>query len=291
MDVSDIQELINKVKKIINIKPQELAASTHPCFSHEAHFKVFRIHLPVALKCNIKCKYCDRKIGAHYHTSRPGVSKEIISPAAALELVKKYFNEKTYKEMVVGIARPGEALYNEETFQTLELLKSKYPEAQLCICTNGLLLNDKAQYIFDLGVKYLTVTINAVSPAIGKNIYSRINYDGKVTRGIDGVKTLINNQLAGLKRSTKLGMLVKVNSVLIPGINDFHLVEISKKIKELGAYIHNIMPLIPLSDLDYVQAPTCDLLRGVRNDCEKVLTQFRLCKQCRADACSIPGLE
>lgn len=264
---------------------------THPCFDSIAHFRVFRIHLPVALKCNIKCKYCDRKIGAYYHATRPGVSKQIITPKEALELVDTYFDDRKYSEYVVGIAGPGEALFNEETFQTLELINNKYPKSQLCICTNGLLLNKSAQRLFDLGVKFITVTINAISPIIGKNIYEFIIDDKKVHRGIEASKILIESQLEGVKKSATLGMLVKVNSVLIPGINDFHLPEVSKKIKELGVYIHNIMPLIPLADLSYIQAPSCDLLRGVRNECEKNLPQFRLCKQCRADACSIPGLE
>jgi nitrogen fixation protein NifB len=270
---------------------QRNTAINHPCFDHDAHFKIYRMHLPVALKCNIQCKYCDRKIGASYHTSRPGVAKQIISPAEALKLVDDLLKEKKYNEVVIGIAGPGEALYNEETFQTLQLINSKYPNSQLCICTNGLLLSRYAQNLYDLGVRYITVTINAVSPLIGKNVYSWIIYDGKVYRSIEGAKILIENQIAGVKTSAKLGMKIKVNSVLIPGINDFHMPEISKTIKEAGVYIHNIMPLIPLADLSYIQPPSCDLLRDSRNQCEKILPQFRLCKQCRADACSIPGLE
>jgi nitrogen fixation protein NifB len=263
----------------------------HPCFDEGAHFKIFRIHLPVALKCNIKCKYCDRLVGAHYHHSRPGISKQIISPTEALELVDQFLVQEQYNNAVVGIAGPGEALYNEETFETLSLVATKYPNTKLCVCSNGLLLNENAERLFNLGVRYLTVTINAVSPVIGKNVYSWINYNHKIYRGIEAASILIRNQLAGVEKSVKLGMLVKVNSVLIPAINDFHMVEITEKIKRAGVYIHNIMPLIPLSELKHVEAPTCDLIREVRNKSEKVLPQFRLCKQCRADACSIPGLE
>ncbi|MHA1130996.1 MAG: radical SAM protein [Candidatus Helarchaeota archaeon] len=263
----------------------------HPCYSELAHFKVFRLHLPVALKCNIKCRYCDRQIGAYYHSSRPGVAKQIISPIEALNLVDIYLSEKKYKDAVIGIAGPGEALFNEATFQTLKLVHNKYANAKLCICTNGLLLDKYAKHIFDLGVRYVTVTINAVTPAIGKNIYSYISYDKEIHKGYHGAKILIKNQLAGVKKSAKLGMLVKINSVLIPNINDFHLLEITKEMKKLGAYIYNIMPLIPLAELSHIPAPTCDLLRNVRNQCEDILPQFRLCKQCRADACSIPGLE
>ena len=39
-------------------------------------------------------------------------------------------------------------------------------------------------------------------------------------------------------------MLIKVNTVYIPGINDHHIPDIAKKISEMGVFIHNIIPLI-----------------------------------------------
>ena len=266
-------------------------ALTHPCYSESAHFRIFRIHLPVAPRCNIKCKYCDRKIGLNYHEMRPGVSDKIITPEAAFELVDEFYKQKTYKEGVIGFAGPGEPLYNEETIKTLELIYSKYPKAQLCLSTNGLLLDKYADQLFALGIRYITITINAIAPIIGKNIYNWINYDHEKYYGFAAAKILIEKQLSGLKKCVNLGILTKVNSVLIPQINDFHLYSISEKIKAIGAYIHNIMPLIPISQLNYIPAPDCNLLQQVRNQCEKVIPVFRLCKQCRADAYSIPGHE
>ncbi|GAL13622.1 nitrogenase FeMo-cofactor synthesis FeS core scaffold and assembly protein NifB [Vibrio astriarenae] len=39
-------------------------------------------------------------------------------------------------------------------------------------------------------------------------------------------------------------MLVKVNTVLIPGINDQSIAQLSEALKQRGAFLHNIMPLI-----------------------------------------------
>ncbi|MFX1295565.1 MAG: radical SAM protein [Promethearchaeota archaeon] len=123
----------------------------------------------------------------------------------------------------MGIAGLGEALFNEETFQTLELINSKYPETQLCIYTNGLLLNKYVSHLNELRLKYITITINAISPVVGEKIYSRIIYNKKVYRRVEGAKILIENQLKGVEKSVNLGMFVKINSVLIPGINNFRL--------------------------------------------------------------------
>ena len=40
------------------------------------------------------------------------------------------------------------------------------------------------------------------------------------------------------------GILAKINSVMIPGINDEHLVDVNREVKARGAFLHNIMPLI-----------------------------------------------
>lgn len=54
----------------------ETIKEQHPCFSHEAHFKYGRVHLPVAPKCNINCAYCERALNKD--EDRPGVAMETI---------------------------------------------------------------------------------------------------------------------------------------------------------------------------------------------------------------------
>ena len=54
---------------------------------------------------------------------------------------------------------------------------------------------------------------------------------------MEAAKIQIENQLEGIKAAVDAGIVVKVNTVLIPGINDKHVVEIARKINELGAYI------------------------------------------------------
>ena len=43
---------------------------------------------------------------------------------------------------------------------------------------------------------------------------------------------------------TERQILCKINSVLIPGVNDDHLAEVSRVVQGLGAFTHNVMPLI-----------------------------------------------
>lgn len=254
----------------------------HPCYNEKLHDKIGRVHLPVAPRCNITCKFCRRSIGKECCEERPGVARRIMKPEEVegylRELLKKIPNLK-----VVGIAGPGDSLFNRETFETLEILKEKFPELIKCLSTNGLLLPRYARKLADLDVKTVTVTVNAVDPKILKDIVEWIYYDGEVYRGEEGAAILIKNQIEGVKRAHDEGLVVKINSVLIPEINMDHLVEVAKTFKDI-AYLQNIIPLIPLYKMKDLRPPTCEEIRKVREMCGKYLPQFRACRQCRSDA-------
>lgn len=256
----------------------------HPCYSEDAHENCARMHLPVAPRCNIQCNYCNRRYDCA-NESRPGVTSEILTPQQAIEKVR-YVKERIPNLTVIGIAGPGDPLANEETFETLELIRKEFPELTLCLSTNGLLLPKYVERLKSLGVRFITVTINAIDPVIASKIYDFVSYEGKIWRGIDAAKILVENQLKGVEMASKAGMLVKVNTVMIPGINESHIPEIAKKVKEIGAYIVNIIPLIPVPGTKFanLKAPTPKERKILQDMCESEIRQMRHCRFCRADA-------
>ena len=151
----------------------------------------------------------------------------------------------------VVVAGPGDSLANEETFKFFEKLATEQPDLIKCMSTNGLLLPKYADRLAELGVNSVTVTINAIDPDIAVDIYSFIKYEGKIYKGYEAVEILIKNQLDGVEKAAANGMVVKVNSVLIPGLNDEHIVEIAKEVKKRGASLMNILPLIPLAKMKH----------------------------------------
>lgn len=255
--------------------------SVHPCFNHNAHFKFSRIHLPVAVKCNIQCGYCSpNKINKCEF--KPGYAEKLLTPLEAFEKVEKAM--KLYPNLkVVGIAGPGEPLANIETFETLKLINNHFPHLIKCLSTNGLLLSDKINELINLNVKTVTVTINAIDPIIGSKIYLFVNYNGKVYTGVEASSLLIKKQLEGIEAASKNGLKVKVNSVLIPGVNNSELINVAKEASKRGAFLMNVIPLIPSYKFKNFKAPTCGELNKIREECSIYLPQFRLCKQCRAD--------
>lgn len=210
---------------------------THPCYSRAAHFRFGRIHVPVAPRCNIKCNYCIRKYACP-NENRPGVTMRVISPDEALDTVRAAIASDA-RLKVLGVAGPGDALANEATLATFERA----------------------------GITTLTITINAVDPAIGEQIYEYVRYKGKTYRGRAAFELLHHNQMEGLREAAWRGMVVKVNSVLIPGVNDQHMPAIARAVKDNGAYIMNIIPMLPLAKFAHLPEPTLEQVNQVRNVC------------------------
>ncbi len=254
----------------------------HPCFSEKACHTFGRCHVPVAPKCNIQCNYCIRDFDC-VNESRPGVTTKVLSPDEAMELVKEALDKYEYIK-VIGIAGPGEPLANEETFETLRRLDEQYPNVIKCLSTNGLLLPDKIDLLQKYDVGNITVTLNAIDPEIGAKIYQFVNYKGKRYTGIEGAKILLSQQLKGIEEAVKRHMIVKINTVYIPGINDKHIPEIAKKVGEMGVYTFNVIPLIAQYKFANITPPTMEMKRKMQDECTKYVKQMRHCQRCRADA-------
>lgn len=275
--------------------------TVHPCFDRSVMHHVGRVHLPVAPRCNIKCNYCIRRYSC-FNETRPGVTATLLKPIEATDLLKGTIqNDPRIK--VVGIAGPGDALANHETFETIKLINGQYANnpsipplekgdtggfvnnrPQICISTNGLLLPKYLESLSRLRVDALTVTVNAVDPLVASRIYAYINFENKKIAGIDAAKTLIKNQVEGISGAAKLGIRVKVNTVLIPGVNDNQIVEIAQRVSGLGANRFNIIPIIPQARFSNIKEPGKEQLENLQAACGEHIDVINHCQRCRSDA-------
>lgn len=266
----------------------------HPCYSEEAHHYFARMHVAVAPACNIQCNYCNRKYDCA-NESRPGVVSEKLTPDQALRKVVTVANEVPQLS-VLGIAGPGDACYDwKKTKTTFDLVSKAIPDVKLCISTNGLALPDHVDELADMNVDHVTITINMVDPAIGEKIYPWIFFNHKRYVGREASEILHRRQMQGLEMLTKRGILTKINSVMIPGINDAHLKVVNEEVKKRGAFLHNIMPLIsdPAHGTQFgltgQRGPTHSELKKLQDDCAGGANLMRHCRQCRADAVGLLG--
>ena len=255
----------------------------HPCFEARARHSWGRIHLPVAPVCNIRCAYCDRRSDC-VNESRPGVSSKIMKPQEAADYLALVLKSRT-DISVAGIAGPGDPLASPEiTLLTLRLIKNF--QIKLCLSTNGLNLTEYIPELKKLGVRYTTLTINAVDPAIGSRIYLNIKHQGQLYTGLEGASILLKHQVEALAALKSQGITVKINSVVIPGINDGHIQEIARLAAFYEADLMNCLALIPVpgTAMAGISPPDSQLMEKVRQEAEMHVKQMYHCSRCRADA-------
>lgn len=256
----------------------------HPCYNCGAH-KHARIHLPVAPACNVQCNYCVRKFDCP-NESRPGVTSKILTPIEALERYR-LVKEKMSNLTVAGIAGPGDALANwKEVSETFRLIREYDPDVTFCLSTNGLQLPVYAKELAQLGVSHVTVTLNAVDPHISGQIYKYIRFMGQNYEGDAAGAIMVSNQLAGIRMLVENHIIVKINIVTVRGINEAHIPEVVKTVKDMGCYITNIMQLIPVegSAFESLEPISLKRIQEIRKECETIMPQMYHCQHCRADA-------
>ncbi|ABK16705.1 NifB/NifX family molybdenum-iron cluster-binding protein [Syntrophobacter fumaroxidans] len=269
---------------------ETLDLSRHPCFNAAVKGSYGRVHLPVAARCNIRCNYCNRKYDC-VDESRPGVTSALLSPTLACRYLERVL-EREPRIAVAGIAGPGDPFAEPgKTLQVMRSLRERFPRLLLCLSTNGLGIGDHLDGIVKIGISHVTITVNAVDPGVGMKIYSWVR-DGKVIyRGLKGAQLLLERQLNAIEGLKRRGVTVKVNTIVVPSINDGHVEAVARRMGELGVDVLNCMPMHPNKDtpFEHIAEPGREMIEEIRATAGKYLPQMRHCARCRADAVGLLG--
>lgn len=257
----------------------------HPCFNAEVKGQFGRVHLPVAPKCNIKCNFCDRKYDC-VNESRPGVTSSVLSPEQAGVYMQQVL-EKEPRITVAGIAGPGDPFANpEETMGTMRMIRKNHPDMILCLSSNGMNIGPYIEELAVIGVSHVTITVCAVDPEVGKEVYSWVKDGNIVYRGKQAAEVLLYRQIEAIKKLKAHDITVKVNSIVIPSVNDHHIEEIAQKMEKLGVDLLNCIAMFPNVNTPFGHLPQPDkkTMASIRSMAEQYLPQMRHCTRCRADA-------
>jgi nitrogen fixation protein NifB len=268
----------------------KLDLANHPCFNPDVYRKAARVHVPVAPKCNLQCNYCDRSFDCANET-RPGVSSVLLSPFQAVTYLKAVYAKMPHLT-VVGIAGPGDPFANPvETMETLRLVRDEFPNILLCLASNGLGLVEHIDELVELKVSHVTLTINTVNPAVGAKIYRWVRFGDSVYRGVQGAELLLARQREAMARLAQTPILVKVNTIVLPGINDGEIASVAAEVRAAGAEIMNTMAMVPVpgTPFEALGEPGPETMAEARLTAGKELPQMSHCARCRADACGLVG--
>ena len=262
----------------------------HPCFNEEVRHVSGRIHLAVAPRCNVQCNFCNRKYDCA-NESRPGVTASVLKPVQAVEYLSGVVR-RVDNLSVVGIAGPGDPFANpEETLETLERVHAAFPDKLLCVSSNGLSLAEHVARLAALKVSHVTVTVNAVDPEVGAGVYEWVYFDRRSYYGQSAAALLLERQTQAIRLLKESGIIVKINTVVIPRVNEHHVPEIARYVARLGADIQNCIPLIPVAGTPFenLAEPSATDMRRVRAQTSMYIPQMAHCARCRADAAGLLG--
>ena len=161
-------------------------------------FKTLRVSL--INTCNLGCIYCT--FGNEEIRENHQESKE--KALSNTELVKSITQLHEVLDLETIRFTGGEPLLYKELPQLVKSVKSA-GISNLKITTNGLLLEDQAKPLKDAGITELNVSLDAIDEDV---FY-------KVSR-----RSGLNRILRGIDASVTQGIKVKLNSVIMRGIND-----------------------------------------------------------------------
>src|SRR5260370_15566485 len=264
---------------------QQLDLTQHACFNQAARKTAARMYVSVALWCDVQCNCCDRRFDC-LNESRPGVTSAVLTPQQALYYLDRAM-ERSAAIRVVGIAGPGDPFASpEDTLETLRLVRNRYPEMLLCVASNGLEVAAHAAELGKLQVSHVTLTVNAIDPGIGARVYAWVRAGIRVLRGVDAAAVLLERQRAAIVELNAHGITVKINTILMTGINDEHAAAVAREAASLGADIMNCIPMYSVAGTPFESLGQLDhgKLTELRKGTAEFMPQMLHSTRSRADA-------
>lgn len=202
-----------------------------PCFSPKVLGAAGSIWLPIAPACNLECSGCSLRLGAASGRTVPGVS---LAPEDAVQRVAGEVEEGNGHPRIV-IWGPGEPLLAASTYVVLRRLSWLYPDLDLTVCTNGLLLPERLEELVRSGAKGLVVSVNALTPDTASQIYQSASYRARTYEGRDAGELVLQQQWNGLSNAVEAGVGVTAYVAVITGVNDHETDAIRAKAAAVGA--------------------------------------------------------
>ena len=179
------------------------------------------LRLSVTDRCNLRCLYCT-PVSGFENIPHP----EILTYEEMARLTRLCLSLNMTKVRLTG----GEPLVRKGIVHFVRQLKA-LPVPDLRLTTNGILLGQYAQELFEAGVKRVNVSLDTLDPAK----YKKITRAGSLSRVLES-----------LDRAREVGMgPIKLNMVVIRGLNDDELEDFARLSQETPYRVRFIefMPL------------------------------------------------
>ncbi|QEF35369.1 GTP 3',8-cyclase MoaA [Helicobacter pylori] len=174
------------------------------------------IRVSVTKQCNFRCQYCMPTTPLDFFDD-----EELLPLDNALEFLKIAIDEGVKKIRITG----GEPLLRKGLDEFIAKLHAYNKEVALVLSTNGFLLKKMAKGLKDAGLSRVNVSLDSLKS-------DRVL---KISQ-----KDALKNALEGIEESLKVGLKLKLNMVVMKGVNDDEILELLEYAKNRSIQIRYI---------------------------------------------------
>ncbi|GAA8423162.1 GTP 3',8-cyclase MoaA [Helicobacter pylori] len=174
------------------------------------------IRVSVTKQCNFRCQYCMPTTPLDFFDD-----EELLPLDNVLEFLKIAIDEGVKKIRITG----GEPLLRKGLDEFIAKLHAYNKEVALVLSTNGFLLKKMAKGLKDAGLSRVNVSLDSLKS-------DRVL---KISQ-----KDALKNALEGIEESLKVGLKLKLNTVVMKGVNDDEILELLEYAKNRSIQIRYI---------------------------------------------------
>ncbi|HEG0355611.1 TPA: GTP 3',8-cyclase MoaA [Campylobacter coli] len=178
--------------------------------------KINYLRISVTQRCNFRCLYCMPKIPFNHQPK-----ENLLSFEELFLFVKVAIDEGIEKIRITG----GEPLLRKDLSVFIKMINDYKKDLDLAITTNGFLLKDFAKDLKDAGLKRLNISLDTLESKKAK---------------ILAQKDVLDSVLAGIDEALSVGLKVKLNTVVLKGLNDDELIPLLEFAKSKNIQIRLI---------------------------------------------------
>ncbi|EPN6313362.1 GTP 3',8-cyclase MoaA [Campylobacter coli] len=178
--------------------------------------KINYLRTSVTQRCNFRCLYCMPKIPFNHQPK-----ENLLSFEELFLFVKVAIDEGIEKIRITG----GEPLLRKDLSVFIKMINDYKKDLDLAITTNGFLLKDFAKDLKDAGLKRLNISLDTLESKKAK---------------ILAQKDVLDSVLAGIDEALSVGLKVKLNTVVLKGLNDDELIPLLEFAKSKNIQIRFI---------------------------------------------------
>jgi len=178
--------------------------------------KIDYIRVSVTSRCNFRCLYCMPNTPFDWEPH-----ENILRYEEMFEFLKLAIDEGVEKIRLTG----GEPLLRKDLDVFIKMLYDYRPSLDLALTTNGYYLPEMAKELKKAGLKRVNISLDSLKTDVVNKIAQKDVLD-KVLKGID--------------EALKVGLGVKLNTVVMEGINDGEILDLLEYAKNKNVVIRFI---------------------------------------------------